>query len=184
MLPTFFIAIASMVDFVYESLKKIRCELRLVLILSFILFITLFPYLLSFKPKSSIPLYDFLTNKEIEGAGDYIKTSSRWIDDVISLLKRENVSSEWIFTTYQNAPLLFYTDYKVQLIWPVKKEFLETYKERFWIVIDPESDKHCWWFNLYTGNVESICKNKNYYGIVERCKDYRFYNNVTVYRCN
>lgn len=186
MLPTFYITIASMMDFVYVSLKKLKLDygLRLILISSLILFIAIFPYIFALRPKLDSPLFDFLNNRGIEGFDAWVKTNSAWTGNVISLLERENVSSEWVFTTYGNAPLLWYTNYRVQLIWPVKKEFLNSYKERFWVVVDPESDDDCKWFNFYINNAESICKDVNYQEVIKKCKDYELPDNVTVYRCN
>jgi len=120
---------------------------------------------------------DFLHRKELD---------SRWVTEAIEFLESKEVSGdEWVFTTFNNAVFLFYSDLKVQLVWPIRKSFLDSYHERFWILIGPYAHEllTCHWFYKFSGG-EEMCKNPNYEDRIKTARRYDLPSGAVVYECN
>jgi hypothetical protein len=117
----------------------------------------------------------------LSGAAD-----PQWVGEAVKFLKTKDVApDEWVFTTYSNTVFLFYSDYKVQLIWPVKKTFLDSFKERFWIIIGPYDNDQtvCHWFYKFSDSVKR-CENMNYRDIIKSAKKYTLTTGAVIYECN
>ena len=111
---------------------------------------------------------------------------TQWVMEAIEFMKNKSVSTnEWVFTTYNNAVFLFYSDFKVQLIWPIRKSFLDSYQKRFWVLIGPydHESSACNWFYKFSG-VEEKCKYRNYIDKIKTAKKYTLPSGTIIYECN
>lgn len=110
----------------------------------------------------------------------------QWVEEAIEFLKSKNVpTDEWVFTTFSNTAFLFYSDLKVQLIWPIRKSFLDSYSERFWILIGPYDSQwsSCQWFYKFA-DAEDRCRNRNYKEKIAGAKKHILSSGAIVYECN
>jgi hypothetical protein len=110
----------------------------------------------------------------------------QWVSEAVAFLKDKGVGSdEWVFTTFHNAVFLFYSDLRAQLIWPVRKSFLDSYQERFWILIGPHDAEWsaCQWFYKFSGR-EDRCKERNYFDRIKTATTYTLSSGATVYECS
>ncbi len=110
----------------------------------------------------------------------------RWVNGTIEFLKSKNIDeSEWVFTTYRNTVFLFYSNLRAQLIWPVRKSFLDSCKKRFWVVIDPWDYKYttCHWYYKFSGEA-GRCGERNYSDVIKNARRYLLPSGAIVYECN
>ena len=79
-----------------------------------------------------------LKGSDFEFMADATK-DTLWVKQAYKFLQQKQVQNdEWVFMTIQNTTLLYHTDLKAQLLWPVKKSYLDIIPNRFWILVDPE----------------------------------------------
>ena len=91
--------------------------------------------------------------------------------------------------TIQNTTLLFHTDLKAQLIWPVKASYLNYIKERFWILIDPDEVKGSYsmgnfYYGIFNPPAGERIRKRHYDERVKDCIKYVLPSQAIVYECN
>lgn len=109
-----------------------------------------------------------------------------WLPEIIEFLKQKKVDPHtWVFTTYQNPTFLFYSDFKVQSIWPIRKGFMENHKEQFWIIVGPKDHirSPAKWYYGYVG-WEDKDRNRNYLEVIRNAKKYTMKSGAIIYECN
>ncbi len=138
---------------------------------------------------SGIPLAYYLKYINGREPEDFLlkgTVNPQWVKEAVEFLKSRDVGAdEWVFTTYSNTVFLFYSDFKVQLIWPVKKSFLDSCQERFWILIAPFDHEAtvCHWFYKFSGSMDR-CRNRNYYDIIKKAEKHTLLSGAVIYECN
>jgi hypothetical protein len=60
-----------------------------------------------------------------------------WILDALKYIKYTGARKPLIFTSFDHFVVAYYTDYKVDLIWPLKKEYIDNLTGDFFIVVEP-----------------------------------------------
>jgi hypothetical protein len=63
-------------------------------------------------------------------------TDSRWVRPVIKYIKDTEVPDPLILTSFEHFVFTYYSDFDAQLLWPVKKEFIDTTKRNLFIVLE------------------------------------------------
>ncbi|MFC1591562.1 hypothetical protein ACFL43_03460 [Thermodesulfobacteriota bacterium] len=111
---------------------------------------------------------------------------TEWIEEAMAFFERRGVApQEWVFTTFNNTVMLFYTDLRAQLLWPVRKSFFETATEHYWIVIDPyDADRWaCRWFYAFAG-LQGRCSAPDYLAALKNARAYPLPSGAVIYECN
>jgi hypothetical protein len=112
-----------------------------------------------------------------------------WVQEANALLQKKGVGkNEWVFMTIQNTTLLFHTDLKAQLIWPVKASYLNSIKERFWILIDPDEVKGSYsmgnfYYGIFNPPAGERIRKRHYDERVKDCIKYVLPSQAIVYEC-
>jgi len=130
--------------------------------------------------------FKFINGMESENFLYRGELDTQWVEEAIEFLKSKGVSTnEWVFTAYNNAVFLFYSNFKIQLIWPIRKSFLDSYQKRFWVLLGPYAHEllACHWFYKFSG-MEEKCKNLNYVDKVKTAKKYTLSSGAIIYECN
>ena len=112
-----------------------------------------------------------------------------WVKQAYKFLQQKQVQNdEWVFMTIQNTTLLYHTDLKAQLIWPVKASYLNSIKERFWILIDPDEVKGSYsmgnfYYGIFNPPAGERIRKRHYDERVKDCIKYVLPSQAIVYEC-
>jgi hypothetical protein len=113
-----------------------------------------------------------------------------WVEQAYAFLKQKQVrKNEWVFMTIQNTTLLYHTDLKAQLIWPVKKSYLDTIPDRFWVLIDPEEvagrySMGNFYYGVFNPPEGMRIRSRHYEDRIESCEKYVMLSGALIYECN
>lgn len=206
LIPFLSLATARSIDFLYSLIQeRVRKPIGYLLIFS-LLFVGLFfpknlsygidrhlsqyPFSLQRWPKVIPTFYKFITGIDSFGFLTGGQKDTQWVREAIAFLQNRRIGKgEWVFTTFQSTTLLFYTDFKAQLIWPIKESYLNSIKERFWILIDPvevrEEESMCDFFHgRFNPPSNERIKERNYKDRIKECKKYILPSSAIVYECS
>jgi len=127
------------------------------------------------------PAHDLFLVGDIVGARTTF--GSEGILDVIGFLQTKNISSDTFILTTSNAfPIMFYSDYAAQNIWPVRKSFIDSYEDNMIIVVDTNNDGGCRLFNMYLN--EKNCGNqRNFLEKIAECEHISLNEDLSVFLC-
>lgn len=114
------------------------------------------------------------------GRFDY---GANWVWDVKDFLDAKGISKEtWVFMSYNDLTLRIY-GYKAQLVWPVRRSYLESLNETFYIVEEPgKLELHCNGFYQFV-NPEQRCGNSKFY-LGLNCSNIKLDSGINVYECS
>jgi len=113
-----------------------------------------------------------------------------WVEEAYEFLRRKQVrNDEWVFMTIQNTTLLYHTDLKAQLIWPVKKSYLNTIQDRFWILIDPEEvagrySMGNFFYGIFNPPEGSQIQPRHYEERIKSCRKHVMPSGAWIHECN
>ncbi len=108
--------------------------------------------------------------------GTYYPT---WLNQGINYLKEQNVSSDIpIYVGSQQHPFSFYTPYQIQLVWVLRKSYLDSYPGEFYLILNKLRD-YC----MYKD--EKLCQDNflNYRDRVKSCDLKILANELFIYHC-
>lgn len=105
--------------------------------------------------------------------------SADWVKQAIQYLNDKNVSKDTlILVAYNQLPFWVYSDYNIQIIWPVRLEYIKQYNKELIMILD----KYC----PYQDN---ICEQLEYFKYFERlkkfkgCQEANIVNEIYAYHC-
>lgn len=104
-----------------------------------------------------------------------------WVEKSIAYLAAKNVSLETpIFVSYQQLPFMLYSNYNVDLIWPIRKSYLDNYKEKMYIILNGKEISPKGFYRDYYFPLEDL----NFYKKIQSCPVTEIYTEAFVYECN
>lgn len=125
---------------------------------------------------------------EINSAPQTVNVSdqwqSGWVPGAIDFLKQKNVSDEWVFLSYMEAPFILYTDYSIQSVWPLRKEFIDSIHEKFYIILGPGAEDSCAEWRYEFVGPEKLCNPRNFDEKIKSCVKHSLESGALVYECN
>ncbi|MBU1854198.1 MAG: hypothetical protein KKF89_00610, partial [Nanoarchaeota archaeon] len=149
--------------------KNIKC-----IILTFIILISIIHVDSSFGYKG----HNFLTLKNI--INNY---KSAFYSEINNLIKNQTDENPLILTTSEQFPLMFYTDYAVQIVWPVRKSFIDNSDEELFIIETGAVEGTCNFFYQYVDSNSRCNANKNYLERIKDCENMVVDASTTIYYC-
>ena len=111
-------------------------------------------------------------------------TDSRWVRPVLKHIKNTGVPNPLILTSFEHFACTYYSDFDVQLLWPVKKEFIDTTERNLFIVLEDYRMVNQLVKLYYPKDRAEFYRdawNRNYYARLARCKK-TVVGDVTVYQ--
>ena len=113
-----------------------------------------------------------------------------WVKQAYKFLRRQQVQNdEWVFMTIQNTTLLYHTDLKAQLVWPVKTSYLNTISERFWVLVDPDETAGRYsmgnfYYGVFNPSENSWIQTRHYEDRIKSCEKHVMPSGALIYECN
>ncbi len=169
----FFIIIAAKI---FESILKIskHKHYKIAIILLLIIF--------SFVHVDSI--FGRKGHNFLEYSSIIQKQDNEFISSIKTFLEENDVDNNTlILTTSEHFPLLFYTDNVAQMVWPVRKDFINNYRDELIIIEKEPLEGGCNFFNVYVNNAFRCANNKNYLEKIQNCKGYALTADTNLYHC-
>ncbi|MBU0666017.1 MAG: glycosyltransferase family 39 protein [Nanoarchaeota archaeon] len=112
------------------------------------------------------------------------KSSDTFITSIDFFLKNYDISNETlILTTGNQFPMMYYIENPVQIVWPVRKDFINNYRGELIIVEKEPVDGTCNHFYQYVNSMLWCENNKNYLEKIKSCKEYSLDSQTTLYYC-
>jgi len=122
--------------------------------------------------------HNIITLKEI-----LVLEKNELYDDIEEIIKTQTARNPLILTTSEQFPLMFYTNYSAQIIWPVRKEFINNYDEELVIIETGFVEGTCNFFYRYVNPAVRCNNNKNYLGRINECKAFAMDETTNLYFC-
>jgi len=110
-----------------------------------------------------------------------------WLKEALALLAQRNATAgTLVLITYDNYPLMFHTEYKAQLVWPIRKGYIDGYGKKMFILEEPAPFlmEHCAYFYKYFEPEARCGANAGYIEKISNCKKYALESGARVYECN
>jgi hypothetical protein len=113
-----------------------------------------------------------------------------WVKQAYKFLRNKQVQNdEWVFMTSQNTTLLYHTDLKAQLVWPVKTSYLNTISERFWVLVDPDETAGRYsmgnfYYGIFNPSRNSWIQTRPYEDRIKSCEKHVIPSGALIYECN
>lgn len=167
LIPVFLLLAAQPLEMAISKLGDVRLQALM------IIFIVIIPFI----PLTSSMPHNFLSPKQIFSLHD-----DNVYERVGGVIDNQTNKSPLVFATGDQFPLTFYTDYNVQIVWPVKKDFLDEYDEEFFIIEMNSVEGTCNFFYQHVNPEDRCDENKNYVERIEDCKATDV-NGLKVYHC-
>ncbi|MBC8500793.1 MAG: glycosyltransferase family 39 protein [Nanoarchaeota archaeon] len=104
-------------------------------------------------------------------------------NDIEEVIKEQTSGNPLILTTSEQFPLMFYTDYSAQTIWPVREEFINNYDEELVIIETGFVEGTCNLFYRYVNPAVRCNNNKNYLDRINECKAFAMDETTNLYFC-
>ncbi|MFA5135019.1 MAG: glycosyltransferase family 39 protein, partial [Patescibacteria group bacterium] len=105
---------------------------------------------------------------------------SEWVEQSIAYLDAHGISKTApIFVGYQQLPFMLYSDYNVDLVWPIRKEFIDAYGQQMYFIFN---DRNFWPQIFYRERVISL-EELNYYDRAAGCTALEVTEDTTLYSC-
>lgn len=72
-------------------------------------------------------------------------TNTLWVKDVLQYIDEKRVDSPLILTSFEHFVFRYYSDYESELIWPLRKEFIDYTDRHLFIIAEGDKDLrlHC-----------------------------------------
>jgi len=99
------------------------------------------------------------------------------------IIKEQTAGNPLILTTSEQFPLMFYTNYPAQIIWPVRKEFIDNYDEELVIIETGFVEGTCNFFYQFVNPAFRCDNNKNYLNKINDCKGFAIDETTNLYYC-
>jgi len=107
-----------------------------------------------------------------------------WVEQDIEFLRLQGASEDaLILTTDEHFTFLWYSDYTVQTIWPVRKLFIDNYDGELWLILRGQPDGVCNHFHMYLQSGDFCEDNKNYLSRIKDCEMFEPGSGSIIYKC-
>ncbi|MFC2135177.1 ArnT family glycosyltransferase [Bacteroidota bacterium] len=171
LIPAFIILVAKFFDSIFDisENKNFRVSVIIIIILSVASFDNVFGH----QPNESLSVKEIV---QIE--------RSSLLTDINYIIEKETNINPLILTTFNHFPLMFYTNYTSQIIWPIRKEFIDGYEDELVIVESGFIEGTCSFFYQYLNPAFRCADNKNYLDKIKTCQGFQVDETTTVYICN
>jgi len=148
-----------------------------------------YPWRLKRWPLLTTTTYRMLKKADFEFMTNATK-DTLWVEEAYEFLRQKHVrKDEWVFMTIQNTTLLYHTDLKAQLIWPVKKSYLNEIRDRFWLLIDPEEaagrdSMGNFYYGFFNPPDDVRIQPRHYEDRIKNCLKHAMPSGALIYECN
>lgn len=170
LIPIALIVIARVFDSIMKLFKNKVFHYTIVLIILVLTFSSV--TVLGDKGHNSLPVSQIF-NLEKDLMYEHIE----------EIIQSQTDNNLLILTTSNQFPMMFYTNYSAQIVWPVRKEFINNYDEELVIIETRAVEGTCNFFYQYVNPVLWCNSNKNYLERIKDCKAFAVDEEIILYYC-
>lgn len=105
---------------------------------------------------------------------------TEWVQASIDYLDSQNVTKDTpIFVSYQHFPFMVYSDYNVDLVWPIRKSYIDEYQGTMYFIVD----ERALFPQIFYREKLPPYDNLNYYEKIQSCTKILLLKQVYIYEC-
>ncbi len=106
---------------------------------------------------------------------------TRWVKNSIDYLNSQKIlSTTPIVVSYQQLPFMLYTNYNIELVWPIRKSYLDSYIGEMYFIINT---KYFWPRVFYRFKDVTKLSELNFYDKIQECDEDIIDNQTIIYHC-
>jgi hypothetical protein len=108
-------------------------------------------------------------------------TDADWVKQSVDFLDAKGLNKATpVFVTYQQLPFMLYSEYNVDLIWPIRKSYLDSYPGTFYLIINrPTVNSRM----FYRGGNIPDQTHFNFYDRIQQCLKVENFGETEIYEC-
>lgn len=167
-IPFALLLAAKVFDTIMKGLKDKLMKIVVIILILAVVFI----------PVKALEGHDYLKIEKILTLDDY-----NWMTEAERMIAEKGYSDAFVLMTSEQLPFMFYTNHSAQIVWPVRKEFINQYKERLVLIEREPIDGTCNFMHLYKGMDQYCGENKNYLEKLKDCDEIYLNSNTKIHFC-
>jgi hypothetical protein len=103
----------------------------------------------------------------------FFTTNADWVPEAIKLINSTDAENPLIITSFEHYVFSYYSDYESDLIWPLRKDFIDNTNRHLFIIAESDKDLtlHC---ELFLPEEKECCKTletMKFYNRIQGCKE-------------
>ena len=114
------------------------------------------------------------------GPGDFSLLDTRWVKETITYLDSHEISHEVpIFVSDQQMPFWLYSDYNIDLLWPIRKSYLDAYSGEMYVIIHTSVLYMNRFYRVPPANLSDM----NFFDKIQTCDEKIIFKDTYLYSC-